>query len=299
MNTHDATRHVVLLLSAIVLSIASACSRGDVKQGGDESASAAIAGESGGARTTATGDSARGLALMNAFRDSLPAHSGNTLRCTSCHLDGGTRPTAMPWIGTTQTYPRYRSRSGGTETIQMRINDCIARSLAGRMLAEDSRDMQDMVAYLVSIGGTPRPSGVDTVTVAGHANAGERGYAASCARCHGAAGEGTAIAPAVFGVDSYSIGAGMARQKMLSTFLRHNMPFDQPGTLSPQDAADIAAYVLAQPRQDMPGKESDWPKGDPPKDVAYATDGARAAGKPLPPARPVLPRRVAPGNSPR
>ena len=142
---------------------------------------------------------------------------------------------------------------------------------------------------------TARPAGVDTVTLAGHVDAGERGFAASCARCHGAVGEGTVIAPAVFGADSYSIGAGLARQKMLATFVRHSMPFDQPGTLSAQEAADIAAYVLTQPRQDLPGKEGDWPNGNPPRDAAYATDAARAAGKPLPPARPVLPRRVAPG----
>jgi thiosulfate dehydrogenase len=280
---------------AVCTMLVSACS--DVRNDGatDSVAGTSAAGDANARVATAGGDSARGLALMNAFRDSLPTHSGNALRCTSCHLDGGTRPGAMPWIGTSQTYPRYRSRSAGTETIELRINDCIARSLAGRVLAEDSRDMRDMVAYLTSIGGQPRPAAVDTITLAGRVDAGSRGYAANCARCHGASGEGTVIAPAVFGADSYSIGAGLARQKMLSTFLRHSMPFDLPGTLAPQDAADIAAFVLAQPRQDYPGKEADWPKGDPPRDAAYATDAARAAGKPLPPTRPVLPRRVPPG----
>lgn len=240
------------------------------------------------------GDSARGLALMNDFRDSLPGYSGNTLRCTSCHLDNGLRAAAMPWIGSTATYPRVRARSGSSEDMTFRINDCIARSLAGRMLPDSARDMRDMIAYLESIGRRPRPEAVDTVKLAGNVASGERGYAASCARCHGAAGEGTVIAPAVWGADSYSIGAGMARQKMLATFLHHNMPFDLPGTLSQQEAADIAAYVLTQPRQDYPGKEADWPGGNPPADAAYPTDAARAAGKPLPAERPLLPRRVNP-----
>ena len=232
-------RRSATLGAAFAIALTAACNNGE-----NNSTPDSVASESTGT-STASGDSTRGLALMNAFRDSLPEHSGNALRCTSCHLDGGTRPAAMPWIGTTNTYPRYRSRSGGQETIQMRINDCIARSLAGRVIPEDSRDMRDMVAYLESIGRTARPAGVDTVTLAGHVDAGERGFAASCARCHGAAGEGTVIAPAVFGADSYSIGAGLARQKMLATFVRHSMPFDQPGTLSAQEAADIADYLLS------------------------------------------------------
>ena len=40
--------------------------------------------------------------------------------------------------------------------------------------------------------------------------------------------------------------------------------------LSPQ-AYDIAAYVNGQPRPDLPGKELDWPAGNPPPDVAYPT----------------------------
>jgi thiosulfate dehydrogenase len=49
------------------------------------------------------------------------------------------------------------------------------------------------------------------------------------------------------------------------------MPFDQPGTLTDQQAFDVAAFVVAQPRPDFPGKQFDWPHGDPPPDVAYST----------------------------
>jgi len=242
------------------------------------------------------GVAVRGLALMTAFRDSLPANSGNALRCTSCHLDNGTRPSAMSWQGTASRYPRYRARPGYEETLARRVNECIARSLAGRMLPEDGQDMRDMQAYLETLRALPRPAPVDSVKLVGVAARGEGGYAGQCARCHGANGAGMTVAPAVWGRDSYAIGAGMSRQFTLATFLRHNMPFDSAGVLTPQVAADIAAFVLSQPRQDHPGKERDWPKGDPPGDVAYATTAAAAAGKPLPPDRPLLPRRVSPDS---
>lgn len=236
----------------------------------------------------------RGLALLQHFRDSLPQHSGNGLRCTSCHLDDGMRGTAMPWIGVTARYPKYRARRGSQESIEQRVNECIARSLAGRMLPEDDAAMLDIVAYLETLRDLPALERPDTVRVTGSATRGAVAYQPNCARCHGANGAGTVSAPAVFGAESYSVGAGLARQKVLATFLQANMPFDQPGSLDAQVAADIAAWVLQQPRQDYPGKERDWPNGDVPVDVAYATDGARRLGVALPPARPVLRRRVPP-----
>lgn len=243
------------------------------------------------------GDPQRGLALLAQFPDSLPAYSGNALRCTSCHLDNGTRARAMSWVGVVSRYPKYRSRPGTDESLARRINECVARSLAGRMLREDSRDMHDMLAYLATLDSPAKPVAVDSVKLAGNSTRGAADYATTCARCHGADGQGVpTVAPAVWGAQSYSIGAGMARQNTLATFLLHNMPFDGTDTLSAQRAADIAAYVLTKPRQDHPGKERDWPRGDPPADVAYATTAAAQAGKPLPPPRVLLPRRLSPDS---
>jgi len=236
-------------------------------------------------------DAARGLALLQHLNDSLPRHGGNALRCTSCHLDDGRRESAMPWIGVTTRYPRYRARKGAVESIEQRVNECITRSLAGRALSEDGRDMRDVVAYLQTLQATHAIVRPDSVRLDGNPQLGARAYAVTCARCHGPQALG-ALAPAVVGPQSYSIGAGMARQRVLATFLRWNMPHDMPGTLAVQDAADIAAWVLRLPRQDHPGKERDWPNGDVPVDVAYATDGARARGLPPPPPRPLLRRRT-------
>jgi thiosulfate dehydrogenase len=276
---------VVIVVSA---AMASAC-------GSPAPKDSATSSQADSARVTAkpAGNATRGLALLTAFKDSLPEHSGNDLRCTSCHLDNGTRATALPWLGTASRYPRYRSRRGSEETLTQRVNECVTRSLAGQALDENGRDMGDIIAYLDSLGSAPRPPVPDSIRLAGNVAHGKQVWAESCARCHGASGEGL-IAPAMWGAKSFSIGAGMARQITFASFVRANMPYDRMGTTSPQQAADVAAYVLSLPRQDHPGKERDWPKGDPPSDVAYPTDSARKAGKPMPPVRPVLPRRVPP-----
>jgi thiosulfate dehydrogenase len=66
----------------------------------------------------------------------------------------------------------------------------------------------------------------------------------------------------------------MTRVRTAADFISRNMPFDAPGTLTDQQAVDVAAYVNAQPRPDYQGKENDWPNGDAPPDVAYRTRSA-------------------------
>ena len=223
----------------------------------------------------------RGRAILAATRDSLPQHVGNQLRCVSCHFDNGTRANVMPWIGVYGQFPQYRARAGGIQVIQDRINDCFERSMDGKALPEESGAMRDIIAYLafLSLGvpggakvpgqGLPplEPQPGDTIR-------GAAVYASSCARCHGQKGEGGA-APPVWGDGSYNIGAGMSRVRTAAAFVRVAMPYDQPGTLTDQQAFDVAAYINSRPRPDFPGKEKDWPNGDPPPDVAYPTDAAR------------------------
>jgi len=219
----------------------------------------------------------RGRALLTATRDSLPTHVGNRLRCTSCHLDEGRRETGT-WIGVFAHYPQYRARSAMVETIEYRINDCFRRSMNGTALDPAGADMRDIVTYLAFLSRgvdvlPPTPSTrlqkwaaftADTV-------AGARVFAASCAKCHGPAGEGTPGAPPVWGAESYNIGAGMSRVRTAAEFISRNMPFDAPGTLPDSQAFNVAAYVNAHSRPDFKGKENDWPRGDPPPDVAYPT----------------------------
>lgn len=227
----------------------------------------------------------RGRAILAATKDSLPDHVGNQLRCVSCHFDNGTRANVMPWMGVYGQFPQYRARAGGIQVIQDRINDCFERSMNGKRLPERSSEMRDIIAYLsfLSLGipagakvkgqGLPplRPLPGDTVR-------GAAVFAQSCARCHGANGDGGA-APPVWGDGSYNIGAGMSRVRTAAAFIKVAMPYDQPGTLTDQQAFDVAAYVNSRPRPDFADKAEDWPHGDPPPDVAYPTRAA-AASKP-------------------
>ena len=225
----------------------------------------------------------RGLAIVTHTHDSLPAYVGGTLNCTSCHLDEGRRPNAAPLVGAFARYPRFMDRSGAVVPIEDRVNYCFTRSLAGSKLPADSREMQDIVAYLSFISkGVPygehvRGEGMPKMpSLVGDSVRGGVVFAQNCSRCHGDNGAGMGPIPALWGPKAFSIGASMARQERAASFIRHNMPFDRPGTLSDQQAFDAAAYVTSMPRPDSPGKESDWPSGGAPPDVPYATKGHAA-----------------------
>ncbi len=235
----------------------------------------------------------RGFALVTATPESLSRFVGSNLNCTSCHLDQGRRGTAAPLTGVFARYPRYIDRSGAVVSIEDRVNYCMTRSLAGSKLPNDSREMQDIVAYLafmargVPIGAHLPIEGMPPMPKAvGDTTRGAGVYAAVCARCHGADGAGMAKVPALWGPRSFSIGASMARQERAASFIRHNMPFDTPGTLTDSEAYDVAAYITSKPRPDLPEKARDWPLGGAPADVPYDTKGHTAFRPP-----PLLPRK--------
>jgi thiosulfate dehydrogenase len=212
--------------------------------------------------------------------DSLPGFTQSSLRCTSCHLDRGLRPDAAPLAGVHARFPRYLDRAGAVVPIEDRVNYCFTRSLAGRALPVRSREMGDIVAYLAFIS-SGVPTGAHVAgegmprmpLLQGDSGRGAALYAATCARCHAPGGMGGGAVPALWGARSYGVGASMARVERAASFIRHNMPYDRPGTLTDQQAYDVAAFVDAQPRPDSPGKELDWPAGDAPADVPYATRG--------------------------
>lgn len=217
----------------------------------------------------------RGHAILAATRDSLPAHVGSALRCTTCHLGDGRLDGALPLTGVYARFPQYRDRAATVQRLEDRINDCFLRSLNGSALVFDDPAMRDIVAYLafisrgVAVGdsGAPAPGGPS----AGDTVAGEQVFQNQCARCHGENGAGIAPFPPLWGDKSFTIGAGMARIWRAAAFIRHNMPRDRPGSLNDLDALNVAAYVTSRPRPDFAGKEQDWPLGDAPPDAPYAT----------------------------
>ena len=222
----------------------------------------------------------RGLALVEHTRDSLPSYVGGNLRCTSCHLDRGSRPNAAPLNGVYARFPKYLDRTDAVITVEDRVNYCFTRSLGGRALPVRSREMVDIVAYLAFIGRTAGAGGhvrgegmAKMPALTGDSARGEELFASTCARCHGMDGAGVAAVPAVWGAKSFTIGASMARVERAASFVRHNMPLDKPGTLNDRQAYDVAAYIDSHARPDSPGKHDDWPAGGAPADVPYATKG--------------------------
>lgn len=237
----------------------------------------------------------RGLAILRHTTDSLPDYAAGEITCTNCHLDGGRNPDAAPLTGTFARFPKYLERTGAVIGLADRINYCFTRSLAGSKLPVESREMQDLMAYIAWLsrgvpvgegGRLPGASGLPPMPdLVGNPAPGESLYVARCAACHQPNGEGTRAlsprVPALWGPKSFSVGASMTRPSKAASFIWHNMPLGAGKTLTPQQAYDIAAYVSSRPRLDSPGKEGDWPSGGAPADVPYATAG-RAARHPPP-----------------
>jgi thiosulfate dehydrogenase len=223
----------------------------------------------------------RGLALLTHTTDSLPAYATGSLQCSSCHLEAGRQRDAAALIGVAARFPKYMDRTGAVIPLEDRVNYCFTRSLAGNRLPSDSREMQDIVAYLSFISqGVPVGRHVigeampKMPRMTGDAARGAALFSTTCVACHGAQGQGNPpLIPALWGPTSYSIGASMSREERAATFIRHFMPKSNPGSLTDQQAYDLSAFVNAHPRPDSPKKELDWPSGGEPYDVPYTTKG--------------------------
>ena len=218
----------------------------------------------------------RGRALLLATRDSLPHNVGNGLRCASCHLDGGLRANAIPWVGSYARFPQFRPRSGKVDLIEDRVNDCFERSMNGKPLDRSGRNMRDIVAYLAFLSsGIPVGSEMEGQAfpklppMKGDVTRGSHVFVSSCARCHGPNGQGSAAAPPLWGPRSYNVGAGMARIGVAASFIHAQMPFDRTQQLTPQQAFDVATYINTRPRPDFAMKVHDWPYGGKPPDADY------------------------------
>ncbi len=210
----------------------------------------------------------------------MPNNVGNGLNCTNCHLDGGTKAKASPWIGIWGVFPEYRSRSGRLISLQQRVNDCLQRSMNGKALDESSPQMMSILAYMQWLStGVPTGKSVDgrgfgpiDSKLVADTGRGRQVFDAKCASCHGANGlgikaeAGYAIPP-LWGPDSFNDGAGMARTYTAAAFVKHNMPLGQGGTLTDQEAVDVAEFFTHQSRPVYASKAQDWPKGHKPKDA--------------------------------
>ncbi len=202
---------------------------------------------------------------------------GNKLNCTNCHLDAGLNPNAASFVGLSVLYPEYRPRADRTMSLAERINECFERSMNGKALPPDSSKLQAVVAYIEWLSqNVPRGSqvawrGIPRINPSRQPDPaqGKAVFAKKCSFCHGTDGQGTMAAPPVWGPNSYTIAAGMARVSVAASFIKANMPRGWGWSVSDDEAFDVAAYIDSQPRPDFPGKAHDWPKGGKPPDAPY------------------------------
>ena len=208
---------------------------------------------------------------------SMKGYSGNALSCRNCHLEAGRLLVAGPFIGVYSALPEYRTRSARMTTIEIRINECFERSLNGKPIPYDSPEMSGLVSYIawlskgVPAGEKVANRGFPPLTIGrpGNAVKGREVFAGKCAQCHGTNGQGTEMAPPVWGPRSYNKGAGMVRVSIAASFIKRTMPLGQGGTLSDEEAYDIATFINSQPRPEFPGRGQDWPNGGKPDDILY------------------------------
>ena len=203
-------------------------------------------------------------------------YAGNNLACSSCHLDGGRRRYGLSLIGVAGAYPRDMARENAMQSLAQRINGCFERSMNGRALPENSREMAAIIAYIgflsdaapADMEGRGAPA-IQQMERAADPARGAVVYSANCAVCHGANGQGLRNTngegysyPPLWGPDSFNTGAGMHRIITAANFIRANMPYGvthESPQLTAEQAFDVAAFINVQPRPERDHLDRDYP----------------------------------------
>lgn len=195
--------------------------------------------------------------------------AGNNLTCSNCHFRAGTEKSTFNLVGVSSRYPQYVPSYGDTLDLIQRINGCFERSMNGRALPKDGYEMRSIVSYLnyistdipkdmqVQYEGIPsiKPfkGTLDTAI-------GRQMYSEKCMTCHGSKGTGAPnnlvedpagyvyLVPPIAGPDSYNNAAGMHSLEYAATFIYNEMPYNDKGSLTLEQAYQIANYVNSLPR---------------------------------------------------
>jgi thiosulfate dehydrogenase len=205
------------------------------------------------------------------------AQISNGMNCQNCHLNAGLKDFSNPFYMVASAYPQYRHRSGRVESVEFRVNDCMERSMHGQKLDSGSEEMRAMVAYLKWVGkdlpkgSKPRGTAVEELPYLERPADPGRGkmiYEQKCMRCHGEGGQGVAnpegwgyTYPPLWGPRSFNTAAGLYRLSRMAGFVKGSMPYDSAALgykLSNEDAWDVSAYIVSQPRP-VKTFAFDWP----------------------------------------
>ena len=126
---------------------------------------------------------------------------GNSLQCSNCHLDSGRLANAAPLWAAYVAYPAYRTKNEHVNTFEERLQGCFLYSMNGKAPASNDKVMValESYAYFLAKGavigaelpgrGYPKlakPAKLDYAH-------GQQVYAAKCALCHGADGQGQSL----------------------------------------------------------------------------------------------------------
>jgi thiosulfate dehydrogenase len=192
---------------------------------------------------------------------------GNDLRCTSCHLDEGRRVGSAPMWAAYVSYPAYRKKNGHVNTFAERLQGCFRYSMNGQAppLGDAVLVALESYSYWMARGAPldPNIAGRGYVKPPKPALPPDRArgavvYAQKCALCHGKNGDGQGANdgspgfPALWGADSYNWGAGMVNVTNAAAFIKSSMPLSLGGTLTDQEAWDVALFVNSHERPQDP-----------------------------------------------
>lgn len=195
-----------------------------------------------------------------------PEFVGNRLSCSNCHLDAGRLADSAPLWGAYVRYPAYRAKTGQVNNYTERLQGCFMYSMDGKAPPAGSEVLVALEAYSfwmaqgapvgAQLPGAGYPKQFKPPRPADYAR-GKQVFAESCALCHGADGQGQRVAgrqvfPPLWGAESYNWGAGMHQLDNAAGFIKANMPLGRGGSLSDQQAWDVAMYMNAQERPQDP-----------------------------------------------
>ena len=221
-----------------------------------------------------------------------PQLTGGRVSCANCHLNAGQRERALPLVGITGMFPEFNNRAARLISLQDRVVDCFMRSEnatghgTDELPSTGSKEVLAVTAYLTWLGrGYPagtNPAWRNKNAIAADKlipiakldpAAGETIYAERCTSCHGADGQGVQIgdkkAGPLWGDASWNDGAGASRVYTLAGIVRYTMPYLSPGSLTDEEAQQVARYITSKPRPFYPFKAKDYVGGKIPADAVY------------------------------
>ena len=194
-----------------------------------------------------------------------PAVRRHQLDCNNCHLGRRRLAHSAPLWAAWVSFPAFREKNGHVNTFAERLQGCFRFKYERHRAAARRKVLVALQQPILR--GSPRarrweePPGRGYPRLAAPATApdyarGQQVYAQQCALCHGPDGAGQSPGagrvPPLWGPHSYNWGAGMDAARNAAGFIKANMPLGLSGSLSDQEAWDVAMFVDSQERPQDP-----------------------------------------------